>query len=148
MNGFGPHAESGVKNGDVGLVGPCSVKTVDRDVVLCELYGVRLEKSNVSELSTLRLSSLFFAARFGTTGESSSGEIGESAPGVCALDGGLEAPSDSSAIDPLRDFAPIKWFFCLNFSNQLVLFALRWLSELPTVCAKKRALSRIIASVS
>ena len=50
--------------------------------------------------------------------------------------------------DTLRDFAPIKWFFCLNFSNQLVLFALRWLSELPTVCAKKRALSRIIASVS
>jgi len=34
MNGLGPHAESGVKNGEVGLVGPCSVKTVDREVEL------------------------------------------------------------------------------------------------------------------
>ena len=40
MNGLGPHAESGVKNGDasdVGLVGPCSVKIVDKEVLLCEL---------------------------------------------------------------------------------------------------------------
>lgn len=46
MNGLGPHAESGVKNGDesdVGLVGPAekvdgavSVKTLDREVLLCE----------------------------------------------------------------------------------------------------------------
>jgi hypothetical protein len=46
MNGFGPHAESGVKKGDerdVGLVGPAeneegpvSVKTLDKEVLLCE----------------------------------------------------------------------------------------------------------------
>ena len=102
----------------------------------------------MSGLSVFRLSSLFLTARFGTIGESSSGDMGERAPGVCAFDGGFEVPSDSSAIEPLRDFAPIRWFFCLNFSSQLVLFALRWLSEFPTVCAKKRALSRMIESVS
>lgn len=46
MNELGPHAESGVKNGDereVGLVGPAekeegavSVKTLDNEVLLCE----------------------------------------------------------------------------------------------------------------
>lgn len=111
MNGLGPQAESGVKNGDardVGLVGPCSVNTVDRDVLLCELYGLRFEKSYASGLSIFRLSSLFLTAKFGTVGESSSGEIGERAPGVCALDGGFEVPSDSSAIEPLRDFAPMR----------------------------------------
>jgi hypothetical protein len=47
MNGLGPHAESGVKNGDdreLGLVGPAekedggavSVKTLDKEVLLCE----------------------------------------------------------------------------------------------------------------
>jgi hypothetical protein len=46
MKGFGPHAESGVKNGDeseFGLVGPAekedgavSVKTLDSEVLLCE----------------------------------------------------------------------------------------------------------------
>jgi hypothetical protein len=50
-------------------------------------------------------------------------------------------------MDPFLDFAPMRWFFCLNFSSQLVLLALRWLSEFPTVCAKKRALSRMMASV-
>lgn len=62
----------------------------------------------MSGLSVLRLSSLFLAARLGTIGESSSGEMGDSAPGVCAFDGGFEVPSDSSAIEPLRDFAPIR----------------------------------------
>jgi hypothetical protein len=46
MNGLGPHAESGVKNGEeseVGLVGPAekddgavSVKTLESEVLLCE----------------------------------------------------------------------------------------------------------------
>ena len=43
MKGLGPHAESGVKKGDVGLVGPAekdegavSVKTLERDVLLWE----------------------------------------------------------------------------------------------------------------
>jgi hypothetical protein len=46
MKGLGPQAESGVKNGDVGLVGPAekedgavSVKTLERDVLLCEWKG-------------------------------------------------------------------------------------------------------------
>ena len=62
----------------------------------------------MSGLSVLSMSSLFLTARLGTTGESSSGEIGDRAPGVCAFDGGFEVPSDSSAIEPLRDFAPIR----------------------------------------
>lgn len=51
MKGFGPHAESGVKNGDdseVGLVGPAenvdgavSVNTLDNEVLLCEWNGRR-----------------------------------------------------------------------------------------------------------
>lgn len=51
MKGLGPHAESGVKNGDeseVGLVGPAekedgavSVKTLDSEVLLCEWNGLR-----------------------------------------------------------------------------------------------------------
>lgn len=51
MNGFGPQAESGVKKGDesdVGLVGPAekvdgavSVKTLDKEVLLCEWNGRR-----------------------------------------------------------------------------------------------------------
>lgn len=43
MNGLDPDAESGVKNGDVGLVGPAendegavSVNTLESDVLLCE----------------------------------------------------------------------------------------------------------------
>jgi hypothetical protein len=46
MNGFEPHAESGVKNGEEsedGLVGPAekddgavSVNTLDREVLLCD----------------------------------------------------------------------------------------------------------------
>jgi hypothetical protein len=59
MNGFGPHAESGVKKGDesdVGLVA-VSVKTLDNEVLLCEWNGRRwFEKSYVSGLSVLRFS--------------------------------------------------------------------------------------------
>jgi hypothetical protein len=58
-------------------------------------------------------------------GDTPPGDVGEIAPGVCTFDGGFDAPSDSSAIEPFRDLAPIKWFFCLNFSSQLLLFALR-----------------------
>lgn len=70
------------------------------------------------------------------------------APGVCTFEGGFDVPSDSSAIEPFLDLAPMRWFFCLNFSSQLVLLPLKGLSELPTVDAKKRALSRMIASLS
>jgi hypothetical protein len=38
-------------------------------------------------------------------------------------------------------------FFCLNFSSQLVLFVLIWLSLFPTVVAKNLAFSLIAASV-
>ena len=144
MKGLGPHAESGVKKGDeseFGLVGPAekdegavSVKTLDNEVLLCEWNGRRwLEKSKVSGLSVLRFSSLFLVVTVAVAGDTARGEVGEMAPGVCALEGGLEVPSDSSAIEPFLDLAPIRWFFCLNFSSQLVLLALRWLSELPTV---------------
>lgn len=91
---------------------------------------------------------LFLAATVVLEGDTPPGDVGEIAPGVCAFDGGLDAPSDSSAIDPFLDLAPMRWFFCLNFSNQLVLFAFRWLSEFPTVDAKKRAFSRMIVSLS
>jgi hypothetical protein len=158
MKGLEPHAESGVKKGDEseeGLVGPAendegavSVKTLDREVLLCDWKGRRRsEKLYVSGLSVLRFSSLFLPDNVAVIGDIPPGEVGERAPGVCALDGGFEAPSDSSAMDPFLDFAPMRWFFCLNFSSQLVLLALRWLSEFPTVCAKKRALSRMMASV-
>jgi hypothetical protein len=46
------------------------------------------------------------------------------------------------------NFPPPIPFFCLNFSSQLVLFALTWLSLLPTVAAKNLAFSLIAASVS
>lgn len=62
---------------------------------------------------------------------------------------GLTSSSDSASVDMefLRDdLAPMRLFFCLNFSNQLALLALRWLSEVPTELAKKRAFSRIMAS--
>ena len=100
----------------------------------------------MSGLSVLRLSSLFLVVIVAVEGDTPPGEEGEIAPGVCTLDGGFDVPSDSSAIDPFLDLAPFKWFFCLNFSSQLVLFTFTELSVLPTVCAKKRALSRIIAS--
>jgi hypothetical protein len=81
-------------------------------------------------------------------GDTPPGELGDKAPGVCTFEGGFDVPSDSSAIDPFLDLAPMRWFFCLNFSNQLLLLAFRWLSELPTVCAKKRAFSRMMVSLS
>jgi hypothetical protein len=136
MKGLGPHAESGVKKGDesdVGLVGPAekddgavSVKTLDNDVLLCEWNGRRwLEKSYVSGLSVLRFSSLLLAFMVAVAGDTPPGEVGEMAPGVCTFDGGFDVPSDSSAMEPFRDLAPIRWFFCLNFSSQLVLFAFK-----------------------
>jgi hypothetical protein len=79
-------------------------------------------------------------------GETPLGDVGDMPPGVCTLDGGFEFPSDSSAIELFLDFAPKRLFFCLNFSSQLVLFAFKVLSELPTVLAKKRAFSRMAAS--
>lgn len=41
-------------------------------------------------------------------GDTPPGEVGEMAPGVCTLDGGFEVPSDSSAIEVLRDLALLR----------------------------------------
>ena len=41
--------------------------------------------------------------------------------GVCDVDAVKEASSASSASELFLDFAPIKLFFILNFSSQLVL---------------------------
>lgn len=126
-----------MKNGEdseVGLGGPAekedggavSVKTLDKEVLLCEWKGRRwFEKSYVSGLSLLRCSVLFLAATVAVEGDTPPGEVGEAAPGVCTFDGGFDVPSDSSAIEPFLDLAPMRRFFCLNFSSQLVLFALR-----------------------
>lgn len=74
------------------------------------------------------------------------GEQGDISLGVCALDGGFDG-SESSAMDRFLDLAPIKLFFCLNFSSQVLLLALIWLSELPTEAAKNWAFSLIMSSV-
>lgn len=120
MNGlFCPQAESGVKNGDesdVGLVGPpekvegaLSVKTLDSEVLLWEWKGLRwFPKSYVSGLSVFRFSSLFLVFMVVVAGDTPPGEVGEMALGVCALDGGFEVPSDSSAMEPFLDFAPMR----------------------------------------
>jgi hypothetical protein len=101
----------------------------------------------VSGLSVLRCNfSLLFLCTTGD-GDTPLGDVGEMPPGVCTLEGEFDVPSDSSAIEPFLDFEPSRLFFCLNFSSQLVLFAFRWLSELPTVVAKNLAFSRITASV-
>jgi hypothetical protein len=41
-------------------------------------------------------------------GEAPPVEVGETAPGVCTFEGGLDAPSDSSAIEPFLDLAPMR----------------------------------------
>lgn len=62
----------------------------------------------MSGLSVLRFSSLFFVVMVAVAGDAPSGEVGEMAPGVCTLDGGLDVPSDSSAIESFLDFAPMR----------------------------------------
>lgn len=159
INGFDPQAESGVKKGDeseVGLVGPAendegavSVNTLESDVLLCEWNGRRVWVNSCgSGLSVFRFSLLGFAETLRDEGDTPLGDAGEIPPGVWTLDGGFDVPSDSSAMELFLDLAPMRLFFCLNFSSQLVLLALRWVSELPTVLAKKRAFSRMIPSVS
>jgi hypothetical protein len=62
---------------------------------------------------------------------------------------GSACSSDSVTVDMeffLDDLALKRLFLSLNFSNQLVLLAFRWLSEVPTELAKKRAFSRIMES--
>jgi hypothetical protein len=51
---------------------------------------------------------LFLATMVEVEGDTPPGEVGEIAPGVCTLDGGFDAPSDSSAIEPFLDLAPIR----------------------------------------
>ena len=74
--------------------------------------------------------------------------MGEMPFGVWEPDGESPLPpfSESCASEALRGFAPRRWFFCLNFSSQLLLLTFKWLSELPTVVAKNRALSRMMLS--
>jgi hypothetical protein len=143
-----------VKKGEVGLVGPAeneeAVKTLDKDVLLWEWKGRwLLLKSTSSAVSIFRPSSLMAEVTAMGDGEATPlGEVGEIPFGVCDIDGGFDPPSESSASEFFLDFDPSRLFFCLNFSSQLPLVSFRALSELPTVVAKKRALSLIIASVS
>jgi hypothetical protein len=151
---------SGEKNGgDDGLCGPvekasvceASVKALARDALLSEWYGLWLpEKSTkVSGLSIFVGSSDFVTLI--AAGEASfpgGGEVGEVLLGVWVPDPGFDAASVSSTMELLRDFAPIRLFFCLNFSSQLLLFAFGKLSELPTVVAKNLNFSLIKASVN
>ncbi len=55
--------------------------------------------------------------------------------------------SESSASDPGK-LAPRSPFLCLNFSNQIGLLTFVTQSELPTVVANTRALSRIMSLLS
>lgn len=124
---------------------------LESDVVLNEWAGLRPwdRSAYVPALSILRLSA--FPAAIGP-------EVGDQTfpGGVGDLPlGDSEAACDavpfsepSAAMELVRAFAPIKLFFSLNFSNQLALVTLAVLSELPTVVAKNRALSLMIASES
>lgn len=56
----------------------------------------------------MRFSSLFLVVMVDVAGETPPGEVGEIAPGVCTFDGGFDVPSDSSAIEPFRDLAPMR----------------------------------------
>lgn len=103
----------------------------------------------LSGLSVLRFSSLFIELSVIDDGDATPlGDVGEIPFGVCVVDPEFDA-SDSSAMELFRDFvpAPMRLFFCLNFSSQVLLFAFIWLSEFPTDVAKKRAFSLIMASV-
>jgi hypothetical protein len=51
---------------------------------------------------------LFLAITVVLEGDTPPGDVGEVAPGVCTFDGGFDVPSDSSAMDPFLDLAPIK----------------------------------------
>lgn len=108
-----------MKNGEeseVGLVGPAekedaavSVKTLDKEVLLCEWKGLLCRvKSYVSGLSLLRFSVLFLPAKIAVDGDNPPGDVGERAPGVCTFDGGFDVPSDSSAIELFLDLAPVR----------------------------------------
>jgi len=156
MKGLGPQAESGVKKGEVGLVGSAdkedcaaSAKKEESEGLLCEWKGRFPLPNLIKSSSDLMPSSLCVA--LDTTGDADArplGVVGDISLGVFELDGGLDTPSDSSIMEPFLDLAPMRLFFCLNFSSQLLLFNFRWLSELPTVVAKNLAFSRIMASES
>ena len=76
-------------------------------------------------------------------------DTGDTPLGVPELEAGLEAsPASSVAKELFLDLAPMRLFFCLNFSSQLLLLSLKWLSEFPTVVAKNRAFSLIMESDS
>lgn len=76
------------------------------------------------------------------------GEVGEVPFGVCESDAAADMSSASSgASDPLRDLAPMRLFFSLNFSIQWELRA-AWFSGLAEVVENARAFSRIRSSVN
>jgi hypothetical protein len=83
------------------------------------------------------------------------GEVGESTAGDCTAEASAESIvkrvglSESLFANELfRDFAPIRLFFSLNFSNQLWVRTFSLPSGLPQVLAKNRAFSLIISSLS
>ena len=130
MNGPGAVPESGVKKGEVGLSGPgekddgaVSVNALFNEFVLVEWNGpCRLLKSKkLFGLSFVRLSWLGALCSFVGEGESAlRGETGEVPPPVCDVEAEADIASASSgAREPLRERAPIKLFFNLNFSIQL-----------------------------
>ena len=51
---------------------------------------------------------LFLAVTAVLEGDTPPGDVGETAPGVCTFDGGFDVPSDSSAIEPFLDLAPMR----------------------------------------
>ena len=116
--------KSGVKSGDVGLSGPgekeegaAMVKALFRDVALWEWNGPReaVYSKWLSGLSCLGESCLRALSK-------SRGEVG---PNALGEEGGLEVwhvemPSASSgAKEDLRDRAPVRLCFNLNFSSQI-----------------------------
>ena len=72
-------------------------------------------------------SSLFAADMEMGEGEGSPlAEIGDTPLGVPEFEAGLEAsPASSAAKELFLDLAPIRLFFCLNFSSQLLLLSFR-----------------------
>jgi hypothetical protein len=80
------------------------------------------------------ISSLLLVAESGEGDGKSRGDVGDIPFGVCEA----EPPAESGFREPLSDMlvsdalrvncVPTIPFFCLNFSSQLVLLVLRWLS--------------------
>ena len=128
------------------VVEPPSLKALAREALLNEWYGLWFAKKSTC---WLRSGDSLFTRSLSVTGVDSfvgGGDVGEML-GVCVPDGGALA-SLSSARLFFRDFAPMRLFFCLNFSShEDELAALMCCSELPTVREKWCSFSLIRASL-